>query len=414
MGHTQFRYDDAGNLIERRAPQDLQTLQYDGLHRLSCVKRQRPGYPTTETYYIYDALSRRICKQIIPERSQSHSIRYGWDGDQLVHEDTGDQRTTVFYEPGSFVPLFRVDETKRPEEFDEHWMLREPQESASEPGYDTHHYSAFVTDHLGTPLKLLGSDGHLLWTAKPDDWCAVRDEKAVPDLKQPIRFQGQWLDEETGLYYNRYRYYDPRQGRYITQDPIGLAGGMKSYAYVRNPTGWVGPLGLSDKANWPSIQVESVATDPDPIVRVLKTLIAYGRMAGGGLQVAAGKGMCASGILCSIGAPLATQGAGNIGAGVSDYLEILGYKTDLNATKHAYDLISEGNGEKIFSCADLATGAAGLAAGFRQVPVVIDKGLTITQYTKVFAYKVEGTPLPAIGLDLIGTVESGKGCFGND
>ncbi len=245
LGHTQFRYDDAGNLIERRAPQDLQTLQYDGLHRLSCVERQRPGYPTTKTYYIYDALSRRICKQIIPERSQSHSIRYGWDGDQLVHEDNGDQRTTVFYEPGSFVPLFRVDETKRSEEFDEHWMLKTPQESASEPGYDTH-YSAFVTDHLGTPLKLLGSDGHLLWTAKPDDWCAVRDERAVPDLKQPIRFQGQWLDEETGLCYNRYRYYDPRQGRYITQDPIGLAGGMNSYAYVENsPLMYVDTRGLS-------------------------------------------------------------------------------------------------------------------------------------------------------------------------
>ncbi|WP_417448507.1 RHS repeat-associated core domain-containing protein [Idiomarina abyssalis] len=63
-------------------------------------------------------------------------------------------------------------------------------------------------------------------------------------MESPIRFQGQWLDEETGLYYNRYRYYDSKQGRYITQDPIGLAGGLNSYAYVANPTGWVDPLGL--------------------------------------------------------------------------------------------------------------------------------------------------------------------------
>ncbi|WP_409523221.1 RHS repeat-associated core domain-containing protein [Nitrincola sp. MINF-07-Sa-05] len=171
-----------------------------------------------------------------------------------MHEDAGDQRTTVFYEPGSFIPLFRVDETKRTEQLDDHWMLREPQDPSDEPAYDTH-YSAFVTDHLGTPMKLIGSDGHLLWTAKPDDWAAIRDEKAVPDLKQPIRFQGQWLDEETGLYYNRYRFYDPRQGRYITQDPIGLAGGMNSYAYVGNPTGWVDPLGLDalkgrDTGSW--------------------------------------------------------------------------------------------------------------------------------------------------------------------
>jgi len=244
LGQAQFRYDDAGNLIEKRTQHDLQILHYDALHRLSCVERQRPGYPTLKVYYIYDALSRRIGKQVIPDRSAGLLTRYGWDGDQLVHEDDGEQRTTIFYEPGSFAPLFRVDEIKRPEELDEHWLLKTPEELTAEPGYDTH-YSAFVTDHLGTPLKLIGSDGHLLWTGKPDDWAAIRDEKAVPDLKQPIRFQGQWLDEETGLYYNRYRYYDPKQGRYITQDPIGLAGGLNSYAYVSNPTGWVDPLGLN-------------------------------------------------------------------------------------------------------------------------------------------------------------------------
>ena len=58
------------------------------------------------------------------------------------------------------------------------------------------------------------------------------------------QFQGQWEDEETGFYYNRYRYYDPKQGRYITQDPLGLAGGLNPYVYPLNPVGQSDPLGL--------------------------------------------------------------------------------------------------------------------------------------------------------------------------
>ncbi|MER2739127.1 RHS repeat-associated core domain-containing protein, partial [Escherichia coli] len=54
-------------------------------------------------------------------------------------------------------------------------------------------------------------------------------------LQQLIRLPGQQYDEESGLYYNRHRYYDPLQGRYITQDPIGLKGGWNLYGYQLNP-----------------------------------------------------------------------------------------------------------------------------------------------------------------------------------
>ncbi|MFK7671921.1 RHS repeat-associated core domain-containing protein, partial [Pseudomonas lundensis] len=64
-------------------------------------------------------------------------------------------------------------------------------------------------------------------------------------LTNPIRFQGQYHDHETGLHYNRYRYYDPRVGRFISKDPISYAGGLNLYAYAPNPTGWVDPLGLA-------------------------------------------------------------------------------------------------------------------------------------------------------------------------
>ena len=63
-------------------------------------------------------------------------------------------------------------------------------------------------------------------------------------LRQPIRMQGQHYDEESGLHYNRHRYYDPMQGRYITQDPIGLRGGWNLYAYPLDPVLGRDPLGL--------------------------------------------------------------------------------------------------------------------------------------------------------------------------
>ncbi|WP_290445344.1 RHS repeat-associated core domain-containing protein, partial [Pseudomonas sp. VA159-2] len=82
-------------------------------------------------------------------------------------------------------------------------------------------------------------------------WGEVREERSdwakQHGLGNPIRFQGQYHDHETGLHYNRFRYYDPRAGRFIGQDPIGYAGGLNLFAYVPNPIGWIDPLGLSSK-----------------------------------------------------------------------------------------------------------------------------------------------------------------------
>ncbi len=64
-------------------------------------------------------------------------------------------------------------------------------------------------------------------------------------MDTPLRFQGQYYDEETGLHYNRHRYYNPNTGRFLTPDPIKLAGGINNYQYVPNPINWVDPLGLA-------------------------------------------------------------------------------------------------------------------------------------------------------------------------
>ena len=65
------------------------------------------------------------------------------------------------------------------------------------------------------------------------------------EIEAPLRFQGQYFDAESGLHYNRHRYYQPETGRFLTPDPIRLAGGLNNYQYVPNPVNWVDPLGLA-------------------------------------------------------------------------------------------------------------------------------------------------------------------------
>nr|WP_264080797.1 RHS repeat-associated core domain-containing protein [Paracidovorax avenae] len=106
----------------------------------------------------------------------------------------------------------------------------------------------FLCDHLGTPIALVDANGPqaglVTWAATYHAWGAVREEYDPHGIGQPIRFQGQQLDVETGLHYNRFRYYDPRASQYVTQDPVGLNGGLNYYAYATgNPIKYVDPTG---------------------------------------------------------------------------------------------------------------------------------------------------------------------------
>ena len=123
----------------------------------------------------------------------------------------------------------------------------------------------YYCDHLGTPLALLNQQGEADWQAEFDPWGNQVDGRNPKKLYQPIRMQGQHYDEETGLHYNRHRYYDPMLGRYITQDPIGLAGGINIYSYSLDPLLEVDPLGLATiKLDGKKIQVHSNDVDPWP------------------------------------------------------------------------------------------------------------------------------------------------------
>ncbi|HGX8744747.1 TPA: RHS repeat-associated core domain-containing protein [Escherichia coli] len=100
-------------------------------------------------------------------------------------------------------------------------------------------------DHRGLPQALISPEGETAWCGEYDEWGNLLGETSAQHLQQSLRLPGQQYDEESGLYYNRNRYYDPLQGRYITQDPIGLKGGWNLYVYPLNPVQRGDPLGLS-------------------------------------------------------------------------------------------------------------------------------------------------------------------------
>ena len=92
---------------------------------------------------------------------------------------------------------------------------------------------SIISDYLGTPLQAYDKEGNKVWEQELDIYGRQRKR---PSAFIPFKYQGQYEDAETGLYYNRFRYYDPNAGSYISQDPIGLAGNNPTlYAFVENP-----------------------------------------------------------------------------------------------------------------------------------------------------------------------------------
>ena len=100
---------------------------------------------------------------------------------------------------------------------------------------------SILTDHLGTPYEAYDEEGKKVWARELDLYgnAITGDSSFIPFL-----YQGQYYDEEIGLAYNRFRYYSPESGTYISQDPIGLAGGLAFYGYVMDCNGWIDPWGL--------------------------------------------------------------------------------------------------------------------------------------------------------------------------
>ena len=121
----------------------------------------------------------------------------------------------------------------------------------------------YQLDHLGTPIAAHNAKGEAVWTAEYEAWGRIRQETVSDDPKSniPFRFQGQYYDKESGLHYNRFRYYDPEIGRFVSQDPIGFAGSDNFYEYAPNPIRWIDPYGLAPckkKVANPRINMEHI------------------------------------------------------------------------------------------------------------------------------------------------------------
>jgi len=97
---------------------------------------------------------------------------------------------------------------------------------------------------LGTPTEAYKEEGAKVWHYEQSTYGGT--EVITGDINFiPFRYQGQYEDAETGLYYNRFRYYSPEEESYISQDPIGLEGGMELYSYVHDTNYWIDPYGLT-------------------------------------------------------------------------------------------------------------------------------------------------------------------------
>ncbi|HHY7288948.1 TPA: RHS repeat-associated core domain-containing protein, partial [Escherichia coli] len=280
---------------------------YDSQHRLVFHTRIQHGEPLVESRYLYDPLGRRMAKRVwrrerdltgwMSLSRKPEETWYGWDGDRLTTVQTDTTRIQTVYQPGSFAPLIRIETDNGEREKAQCRSLAEKlQQEGSEDGHGVVFPAELVRlldrleeeiradrvsdesrawlaqcgltveqlarqvepeytparkvhfyhcDHRGLPLALISEDGNTVWSAEYDEWGNQLNEENPYYLYQPYRLPGQQYDEESGLDYNRHRYYDPLQGRYITQDPIGLAGGWSLYAYPLNPVNGIDPLGLS-------------------------------------------------------------------------------------------------------------------------------------------------------------------------
>ena len=243
---SSYYYDHFGNLIHRElADGEVQNYFYD-LHDQLVKAEIFKKDGSKETWaYTYDALGRRIGKGLLKNEEVSETsfphdsggnglenqTRFVWDGSHLLQEVQPDGRYTYIYtDPDSYEPLAQV-----------HNWTTENGESSQQTYY-------FHCDQIGIPREMTDKDGNLLWFGNYTGWGRLKEETKVTDSAyQPFRLQNQYADHETGLHYNFFRYYEPDAGRFVNQDPIGLAGGSNLYWALQNSQMWADPLGLSSK-----------------------------------------------------------------------------------------------------------------------------------------------------------------------
>ena len=248
-GADTYEYDARGNVTASTVDGQPWTFEYDLRNQMVAAHG-----PSGTVRFGYDALGRRISKT-----TDSRQTRYVWCGEQVMREivtsDQGVVTRDYLYQPSTYKPL------------------------AMRIGADCYF---FHTNHASTPERISSASGQIVWSARYESFGEAHIDVALID--NPLRFQGQYYDDETKLHYNRFRYYSPRLGRYLSVDPIGLLGGHNLYTYVGNdPVNRADPLGL-----WWEVALSAVAAGAVAAAVVLTAPVSLPILAVGALAVMSG------------------------------------------------------------------------------------------------------------------------------
>ncbi|SEW54496.1 DUF6531 domain-containing protein [Chitinophaga arvensicola] len=254
-----YYYDGEGNLVCKEFRHNHQVAE----DKLSWAKSQKIALKGSHTGWIYewkangwlskvitpsggeivfsyDPLGRRIAK--VNKRYQQVT-RWVWDGNVTLHEwqYNGDYPPHLAAEADGELQI-----EQEPVENLVTWIF---EEDSLVPCAKLTADSAYsiIPDYLGTPAHAFDTDGNKVWGRDLDCYGKVRHLHGDKTFCNYL-YQGQYEDVETGLCYNRFRYYDPGSGMYISQDPIGLLGGTRLYGYVHDPNSWVDVFGLAGGA----------------------------------------------------------------------------------------------------------------------------------------------------------------------
>ncbi|WP_342503648.1 RHS repeat-associated core domain-containing protein [Lysinibacillus sp. FSL L8-0126] len=220
---AKFSYDEEGNLVEK-VEKNGDTWKYEYYGNGMMAKVMKPD--KVEVTFKYDSLGRRIEK-----RSEDKVTHFVWDGNTTLHEwnncsedlsNIHESLITWVYDNKSFNPIAKI--------------TREG-------------VFSIIRDYLGTPVEAYDTQGKKIWTCELDIYGRVKKFIGEKDFI-PFRYQGQYEDEETGLYYNRFRYYSASEGIYTQSDPIGLAGNNPTlYGYVSDTNRQIDVFGLMPLSN---------------------------------------------------------------------------------------------------------------------------------------------------------------------
>ncbi|MEW8693369.1 MAG: RHS repeat-associated core domain-containing protein, partial [Candidatus Thiodiazotropha endolucinida] len=199
IGERYFEYDDHQRPV-----------------RLYRVDPEQPDNKTLVAAYTYNRFGERIKKVVYANTKQPKITYYLYDGHQLIAEADDSGKVTAQYLYQQQRPILKLE------------------------GKTTY---AIHTDHLGAPRAVTDEDQQTVWSADYSPFGLI--DIQTQEITLNLRLPGQYEDRESGTYYNYQRDYDPNTGRYLTSDPIGLKGGLNTYAYVGgNPLNTIDPLGL--------------------------------------------------------------------------------------------------------------------------------------------------------------------------